>query len=247
MIRLPDFEAYQSDCEAMPKRALRVTLHLLPGSQLAGYDHVFLDNLLAAQVVYVCTGKNYLPNSGTEGYWLPLPLECLWRDGGGYPLWACTPLVPAGQQGEDQFYRHRRRQTGRWTAGKRGRFNITPSDGAFMEMRVPVPTVVADRWEAYCIGNADKIGLLLETVTAVGKERARGFGAVDHWEIESVASFELVHEGQLTRSIPAAMLDEVFIGRPPRDAPTLVSWTPPEWKPELWAQGWPRGTICGMR
>lgn len=241
MIEYPALMPYAERYATLPMEPLAVRLYLKQASQLAGYDPLFLDNLLARCVVDQATGWQGLPPEHDEGYALPVPLQCLWRDARGYPLWAATPFYPAdGAQG-DVHYWHKRRQTGRWTGTRRGVFTISPTKGRWMERRVPAPTVVAAYWTAMCIGNAREIATLLEPLRYVGKHRATGFGAVDHWEIEPIAAFTLVADDRLTRPLPAAAIALI---RPhlPEGAPALVGWTPPQWKPGLWAPGWWAGT-----
>lgn len=238
---LPYVERYAgAHCEP-----LGIRLYLEVGSQLAGYDSLHLDNLLARCVVNEATGWDGLPpENGQEGYLLPVPLARLWTDARGYPLWAATPFAPGpGAEGDVQYW-HKRQQSGRWTRTARGTFSIPPARGRWMERRVPAPTVVAPYWEATCLGNAREIAHLLEQMRYVGKRRAAGLGAVDHWEIAAVEGFSLVHEGRLMRPLPALAVG-LLDGMMPQEAPAPVGWTPPQWMPGLWAPGWWAGTEVG--
>jgi len=222
---------------------LTIRLYLRGGSQLAGYDSLLLDNLLARCVVNEATEWMGLPPIDTaEGYLLPVPLKRLWVDPRGYPLWAATPFEPGPGAEGDTVYRHKRRQTGRFTGTKRGTFNISASTGRWMERRVPIPTTVAPYWEATCIGNACEIGRLLEQLRHVGKSRAAGFGAVDHWEIEP-GEFALVRDCRLMRSLPGLAIG-LLEGRAVEGEAAPVGWTPPQWKPALWLDGWWPGTFA---
>lgn len=241
MIEHPALMPYVERYADLPMAPLAIRLYLQPGSQLAGYDPLFLDNLLARCVVDQATGWRGLPPEHNEGYLLPLPLKRLWCDARGYPLWAATQFAPAdGAEGDVQYW-HKRQQSGRFTGTKRGTFNILSTKGRWMERRVPAPTVVADHWTATCIGNAREIANLLEPLRYVGKHRATGFGAVDHWEIEPIAAFTLIDDGKLTRPLPA-MAIELLSPHMPEGAPAPVGWTPPQWHPPLWAPGWWPGT-----
>jgi hypothetical protein len=237
---------YASDDPAYG-RPLVVTVVLLPGSALLGYDPLNLDNLLARAVVDEALAGRGLPQPppGTT-YRLPVPLRCLWRDEQGLPLWAATPFAPAGAAAHDVLYRHKRWQPAFWTAGTRrdGRFTILPTDGRWMERRVPQPAQVAERFVARAVGDPVEVARLLGRITHVGGRRAAGLGAVARWEVaEDGAPFALVADGgdgpRLTRALPAAAV-RLLEGGLPDGPPALVGWTPPYWR---WkAAGWWPGT-----
>ncbi len=111
-----------------------------------------------------------------------------------------------------------------------------------MERRVPLPVKACDVWQAWCIGVGDEIARLLQPLRHVGKRRSAGFGEVQRWIIESADDFQLVHEGRLMRSMPALALPELLPEYMPAEAPAPVGWTPPQWKPALFAPGWWPGT-----
>jgi hypothetical protein len=241
MIEHPALAPYAERYATLKTEPLVIRLYLEQGSQLAGYDPLCLDNLLARCVVDQALGWERLPDLHDDGYALPVPLECLWRDEHGFPLWTATPFVPAdGAQG-DVAYWHKRQQSGRFTGTKRGTFSILSTKGRWMERRVPLPTVVAEYWSATCVGNAVEIANLLESLRYVGKRRATGFGAVEHWEIAPIEEFTLVRDDKLLRPLPmmAIGLLHPYV---PEGAPAPVGWTPPQWLPALWAPGWWPGT-----
>ena len=241
MIEHPALMPYVERYAQLSMQPLTIRLYLETGSQLAGYDPLHLDNLLARCVVDQAMGWGRLPDQHDDGYMLPVPLECLWRDARGFPLWAATQFMPADGADGDVQYWHKRQQSGRWTGTKHGTLSIRPNKGRWMERRVPVPTVVAEHWTATCIGNAMEIAKLLEPLRYVGKRRGVGFGAVDHWEIEAIDKFSLIGEGKLLHPIPA-MAIELLHPYVPEGAPAPVGWTPPEWLPALWSPGWWAGT-----
>jgi len=236
MIELAAFQPYHERYSALEMQPLTVRLMLKPGARLAGYDLLNLDNLLARCIVNEVTGGRGLEPT-EEPYNLPVPLRCLWRDDRGLPLWATTPLMPRGAEARDMHYWHKRAQTGRFTRVKSGRFVIRSTSGRWMERRVPLPVQIADHWEATCIGNAVEIGRLLDPLMHVGKRRAMGLGEIDHWEIEPAEAFYLVDEDRLTRTFPALAI-ELLEGYMPTEAPSPIGWTPPQWKPSLFAPGW---------
>ncbi len=244
MIDYPALEPYVDLYNGLEGEPLCITLELVPGSRIAGYDPVNLDNLLARAVVDEATGGHGLPAT-PEAYRLPVPLRCLWRSPEGLPLWAATPFFPVGDHVADVAYWHKRAQTGEFTCTKTGRFAIRSTQGRWMERRVPLPTTVCDRWQAWCIGDAGEISRLLTSLTHVGKKRSTGFGEVRRWRIESAPSFDLVRDGQLTRAMPAAALSELLPGYQIPEEPAPVGWTPPQWKPSLFAPGWWPGAMVG--
>ena len=224
----------------MEMHPLHITLYLRHNAQLVSYDALCFDNLLARCALdQALRGGNVAPS--LEPYDLPVPLRCLWRDDRGLPLWASTTLVPVGDFERDVFYQHKRAQTGGFTAARGGAgYGVQTVSGRWMERRAPLPTIVADAYEASCIGNAIEIGRLLEQLSHVGKRRAIGFGEIDHWLIEPLGrEFILVDAGpRLARSLPVAAAELLPPGMRPTEGASPISWTPPQWKPDLWLDGW---------
>lgn len=252
MIEYPALMPYADRYEDIEGEAVRVVLELVPGGRIAGYDPLNLDNLLARAVVEEATAGRGLPNE-PGAYRLPVPLRCLWRSPGGLPLpeglplWAATPFYPVSEGVPDVVYWHKRAQSGQFTGTKSGRFSIRPTQGRWMERRVPLPTVVADVWEAWCIGDAQEIARLLRPIAWVGKKRSIGFGEVRQWRFERGGGFWLVREGRLARSMPALALDALLPGQRFAEEPAPVGWTPPQWKGSLFEAGWWPGTPASVR
>lgn len=221
---------------------LRVTFTLRPGSRLAGYDPLNLDNLLARAVVDEATAGRGLPPV-PEAYRLPVPLVCLWREPEtGLPLWAATPFAPEGLSATDIAYWHKRAQSGRWTGTKTGRYSISSTNGRWMERRVPLPTTVAERWKADAQGDPEEVMRLLGKLSFIGKRRSCGFGEVREWRVEPAESFTLVHDELLTRPLPEGAVGLLGERLLPEGEPAPVGWTPPQWKPSLFRPGWWTGT-----
>ncbi len=245
MITIPELVSYASEFDCAPKEPLRITLFLRWGALLLSYDQLCLDNLLARCALDVATDGARLTDTN-EPYDLPTPLQCLWRNERGLPLWAATPFMPAGQVERDVFYQHKRAQTGGFTAARGGRgYGVQVVSGRWMERRTPLPMVMAERFEATCIGNARLIGRLLDPLTHAGKRRAIGFGEIDHWLIEPLGhAFTLLDDGlRLARAMPAGAIDALFGAEMrPTGEPVPVGWTPPQWKPSLFSLGWMAGT-----
>lgn len=243
MIDYPPLRRYRERYADLAMVPLRVVAELRPGGRIAGFDYPNLDNLLARAVVDEATAGARLPAT-PESYDLPVPLLCLWREPeSGLPLWAATRLAPDGDSVRDVTYWHKRAQRGAWTGTKTGRFSITPTSGRWMARRVPLPTIVCDRWTATAIGNPEEVGRLLSGIAWIGKRRTMGFAEVVQWLVEPLdEGFSLVKDGVLTRSLPAAAREELLATAVPEGEPSLVGWSPPQWKPDLLRPGWTEGT-----
>lgn len=236
MLHLPELDAYEERYGGIETQPLRVTCRLRPGGNTCGYDDPFLDNLLAWAVMREATNGAGLAGS-QQAYALPLPLRCLWRDSEGLPLWAATQLRPQGLAEGDVTFYHKRPPEGRYTKTKSGRFAPTPQEGRWAERRIPTPCMVAQRWEAMCDGNAEEIARLLAGIPFIGKHRGAGHGEVEEWVVEPMDEFRLVEEGRFTRTMPRAAAEALGLPMPMGEA-APVGWTPPQWKPSLFADGW---------
>lgn len=219
---------------------LRITAVLRAGAQIVQYDPIYLDGLLARCAVDRATQGRGVANT-PEPYDIPLPLECLWRDERGLPLWAASVFLPDGTALQDVAYRHKRAITGRYSRGRRGKLTIRSNVGRYMERRVPVPTIQCESLSALCIGDAEEIAHLLSQASFLGKERRVGFGEIAEWRIDETDEANvLVRDGCLAHAIPQGAAG--VAGLIPQGAPVLVGWTPPQWKPPLFSLGWPVGT-----
>lgn len=240
MIAIPELADAGARYANLPVEPLRVTCTLRPGGSVAGFEMPCLDGLLAGALVReVLAGRDL--DDARDGYDIPLPLRCLWRDTRGLPLWAATPLRPVGLTAEDTVYCHKRQQPGTSTAHPKGRFVITPSMARYTERRIPVPTTVCAALEATCIGHAPEVARLLGHIASLGKRRNIGFNEVERWTIAPAEGWGWIDEdGRLARSLPAAA--GVPLGVRGAGDVIPIGWTPPPWKPSLLLVGWPAGT-----
>lgn len=239
MILVPELRDHGACYATISMEPLRVVCHLRPGGAVAGFELPTIDGLLAGAVVREALAGRDLADT-EDGYDIPLPIRCLWRDARGLPLWAATPLRPVGLAAEDVVYCHKRQQPGTVTAHPRGRFVITPTMARYTERRVPVPTTVCETLEATCIGNADEVAQLLERISSLGKRRNIGFNEVEGWSIQRLEDWSLVVDGRLSRSLPASAAK--VLDTQGATACIPIGWTPPAWKPSLLLSGWPAGT-----
>ena len=243
IIRYPALEPYVERYAKMAMEPLEIEVEL--HNALGGYDPLFLDGLLSYCVVADATDGRGVPST-QDAYVLPVPLQALWHDARGLPLWAASQFWPNGVCYDQVAFWHKRAQSGVWTGTKRGSFIVVSTKGRHMERRVPMPTRLATHWRAWCIGNAEEIGRLLKPLTHIGKKRSIGYGEIRHWMIRPAPAFSLIRDDCLTRSAPAMAINwEAHYwpsGQMPEGTPASIGWTPPLWHSGLFVPGWWAGT-----
>lgn len=234
------FTDYHDRYRDLPMQGMRVTCEL-QNNRVAGFEPGYLDNILAAAVVRE-TGVRLETNNGL--YDIPIPLRVAYESPDGRKLFASSCLVPPAESFEDRTYLHRRRQTGRYTAVKTGRFNIDPQRGRWMERRYVVKSTVSDSLVAYAIGDPKEVARLLQHIGYIGKYRSVGYGHVRKWTIEPMTltiQDVFLRDGKLSRNIPFDACES--IGITPPEIPThLCPWTPPYWHGASMSPGWRVGT-----
>lgn len=248
-IQLPEFEPYRRQYAGLPMEGLTITAVLSPGDGVMQYNPIYLDGLLASAVARLATFGRGLPDT-PRAYDIPLPLQCAWRSPEGLPLWAASCLYPTAEWEQDIYWLHKRAPSGRWSRaarGKKGPLRLVTNMGRDMERRVPMPVVTTWEMQARAIGNADAVGWLLEQIIYLGKRRNLGTARVRHWRVQrrlwEPNDVFLMEDGRLSRAIPTAAVD--LLPAPPTEPPQRVGWTPPQWKPSLFADGWRAGTEVG--
>lgn len=164
--------------EAMPKRLLRVTAHLISPVVLGNDGVIHLDALIGTAIAAAHPCYLHFDNDSV----FPMPLEILWLDGNGYPLWAATDLRVVGDRAEGREYWHKRYPVDK--AQFSAKMNANTTAGRNREYRVPMQTIACERMEAACIGNQEELERLLPYITHVGKKGAQGFGRVAKWTVE---------------------------------------------------------------
>lgn len=246
MITLPEFDYFRRQYTILPLAGLKITAVYKSGASRQNYDPGILDNLLGSQVVRRAMNGEDLPTV-SDAYDIPLPLQCLWRNELGWPLWAASYFWPESETLDWSMVVHKRAITGHWSAGTgpQHRLSINKAAGRHKEKRIPVPTQtsVTGRHVAWCIGNAGAIEELLGEVTMFSGRRGIGLGAIDHFEIEPAEIDPvdcLTQNGRLLRAIPSGAAH--LLPAMPTEYPYTVGWTPPQWKPTLFGDGWRAGT-----
>ena len=208
--------------------------------RVSGFDPVNLDNVIAAAVV---NEEGVSMDSNSDLYDIPLPLTTVYTDSNKRETFACSVLAPEGAFVLDRDYLHKRRQTGRYTKTKRGRFSIDPARGRFMERRYLARSVVADELVAYAHGNREEVARLLTRISHVGKYRGTGQGHVKKWVIEphQVEPLDtLVRAERLTRNISQEACEA--LGCNPEGEPVRVPVSIPYWHPASVGLGYRVGT-----
>jgi len=234
MIRLPELDAFTAKYAQCDYEPLRVTIKLQPNSRVVNYDPIHFDGLLARAVVTHATKGRLLADS-EDGYWIPLPLKMLWKNDDSFPLWAASVLYPITQNVDDITVRHKRNSDGHLHNKKK----LVTRAGPWMERRIPTPVQVCDVYEAVCIGNRVLVQELLEMFTHIGKLRQ---ARVDSVTIEPVESVNVLwRDDKLIKPVPAQADLIQWL-----ENPSLIGWTPPFWKPSLFAMGWRVGMSTPM-
>lgn len=211
---------------ALPKQPLIITAELVTPIIHAERDATHLDSVLsfAALTDHPCESLH-----GPGGVSVvPLPLDLAWISPQGLPLWACTPLMPAGETHATREYWHKRYPAHRAEFGDR--LNAVTSAGRWKEYRTPVQAQQVHRLHALAIGHGAEIERLLAIVTHIGKKGSMGYGRVARWTV-TPSEHDLsavLHR----RAVPVAY----YAGQ---QAPGSISphraWTTPYWYSPWWA------------
>lgn len=231
---LPPLTTYGQRIEGLPYQALRVSIET--DFPVYHTEPLTLDGLLAWAVVWD-TYQGQIPSYGPDPWQIPLPLQAHTVHN-GWPLWTSTDFVAINPH---ESYTHYHKRTGDNPYAlaamtptldqKKVRRQPSSVCGQYMDYRIPERLVVAERWEADCVGNRDEIARLLKLVQHIGKGSARGRGRVRKIEIREIERFSFLDEaGQPRRPIPAAVPLEGL-------SPTsfkVCGWTPAYWQAKLW-------------
>lgn len=167
-----------------PTSPLKITAHLQDGRLNSADGVIMLDSILyhawfCKHCPEVLEGLGSAEYNGYTG----LPLRQLPGN-----RWAASKGVYE-ETGRTVEYLNKRPNF--FNADKIGRLDmekgiISDSVGAYRAYRMPnvIRTVKGGIITFYAVGHADKIRELLETMSAVGKKAAAGYGIVDRWTVE---------------------------------------------------------------
>lgn len=189
---------------------------------VAGAMLPHLDGVLASavcqslQVGWVQTGHD-------EVLFLPVPLAVhLWID--NLPMWATNSFSSkysevrrtryCQKSGDNPLTLPAQINT---LSHKKPERQPSKIEGQYQHCLIPMKTEMADYWRATCLGNYDEVMQLLSAVTAFGRKRKVGWGAIAKWEVTPIQEFKV------TRPAPSNSGEGVF-----------GSWTNPHWDDRLW-------------
>lgn len=222
--RSRNWESRRDDYAALPKAPLIITAELVTPVLHAERERTHLDSILAFAAL-----TNHPVASDYDGAAVvPLPLDLAWVSPEGRPLWACAPLMPAGDGMATREYWHKRYPSHRADFGDK--LNAVTTAGRWKEYRVPVHAQSIDRLHALAIGNAAEIETLLALVTHIGKKGSMGYGRVARWSVTPAA--HSMDDVLALRPVPVAY----YQGRQPVGVLALNrGWTAPYWYSPWWA------------
>ncbi len=194
---------------------LKVTFHLRTPVAL-GFPWIFFDSLLAHVALREELGERYysLPTKTPIDRIPELPLK-RWRD---VYVASVSIFEPETELAVYQFY-------------KRGDFpfprgKIRRGSGFFKDFIIRATYVPAHRAVFYATGELEEVKRLVAKISALGKERNVGFGAVRRVEVKEVEEeWGLVRGGLAMRPIPVRLL------RRYEDA-AYLAYKPPYWAKE---------------
>jgi len=181
-----------------------------------GFPWIFFDSLLAHVALREELGERYysLPTKIPVDRIPDLPLK-RWR---GVYVASVSVFEPETELAVYQFY-------------KRGDFpfprgKIRRGSGFFKDFIVRAAYVPAHRVVFYATGELEEVGRLVKKVSALGKERNVGFGAVKEVRVEETeGEWGLARDGLAMRPIPVKLL------RRYEDA-AYLAYKPPYWAKE---------------
>lgn len=218
------WEQRRDDYAALTKTSIIITAELVTPILHAERERTHLDGILsAAALTNHPQASNY-----DQAAVIPLPLELAWVSAQGLPLWACTPLMPAGEGLATREYWHKRYPSHRADFGDK--LNAVTSAGRWKEYRVPVHAQKIDRLHALAIGNADAVEALLSVVTHIGKKGSMGYGRVARWRVTHGA--HTLGDALALRPVPTAYYDGL---EPVGELALNRGWTAPYWYSPWWA------------
>lgn len=225
---LPEFYEYEQRARKLTVEPLLVTVCTLKSVSIR--DPLALDSIIGKAVYYECMKGEPLPTLKTP-YWIPLPLE-VDRYFDHLPLWRATDFFPINAAA---FNVNTHRRTGdnpysipamMPTIGqKKVRRQPSSVAGQYIDFRVPETRIVADRWQAACMGNKEEIDRLLNTyIHNLGGKSSRGAGRTLDWHVESLdREFSFTDDqGRYLRPVPT------------EEGGTFQAFTLPYWRRDLW-------------
>lgn len=174
---------------------------------------------------------------------IPIPVRLLWVLPDGWPLWACTRLMPVAPHAQAARYWHGRWPAESWRALRPSRAGapgkIDQKAGRWKDYRVPLAAMACETWEALAVAPADALRDLLNQVLWLGKKNSQGLGRVAAWGVQprpDLTPDQALPRILANRPVPVAALAD--LGQPPPRGATAahMGWTPPYWDSDRWAE-----------
>src|SRR5215469_510020 len=215
-------------------QSLKITAYLAGSIALARPEDISLDGILATQVLCRHYGEEFyfLPDPKEHLEFARLPLEMRGKpspdiEGAdtGFALWDSA----SRKRDESLWYwacsSAQIEVKGRYTQHWNKRFDsqaalsdhidfgdrvekILIEQGQYKAYHMPLPTLVCDKAVWYVCGEMEAIARLLLPVSAIGKKRVQGNGAVLRWEVEPITEDRSEWlNGELLRPIPGPLVD----------------------------------------
>jgi hypothetical protein len=178
--------------------ALRVVASV-PGPISLPFGGVAFDALLAAQIAR----EQGLPPCVTLADWQPIEIPIALSECGRFHL--CSVAHPEVAEREVRHINKRApiEEYGRF--GVRGTINITAGQDKAYRLPLEVVHLRDGQLEWWCLGDEQEIRRLCNGITALGRKRSNGFGAVEEWSVEPCGAwpgFPVLRDGSALRPLP---------------------------------------------
>ena len=215
---------------SLPYTSCGVTFELQ--SPVVFTDFLYGDGILSYAVVLEALGDDIhnLPDIRNKLFDIPLPLEMR-----GKKLKYPAMSVGFLGSGVDGITRWRKKwdevDDDRADFGTKKQ-QVIKGGGAYKMYDMPVRYVSVKSVKFHCCGNIDIISTLMKKITAIGKKRSQGYGAVRKVVVKAEAKdFSCVKDGFVTRPIPITESKPKWKGEK-----RFCAYKPPYWLPDNMAE-----------
>jgi CRISPR type IV-associated protein Csf3 len=155
-------------------KPLQITANM--NSPVAYVDIIMFDSLLAASVAIERNMGQLTNEEDIQEF--ELPLEKSEPEG----VWLASAGFMAGIPGKAIYHKKWDEENDEIVAT--GKSKIVVTNGVYKSYSMPIRYIDTNRIYFWAIGEKDEIQQKLAKITAIGKKRSQGYGAVDNWEIE---------------------------------------------------------------
>jgi CRISPR type IV-associated protein Csf3 len=144
------------------------------GSQVAYVDIIMFDSLLAAAAAMEQSLEQLTNEEDIQDFDLPLG-----RDESG--VWLASAGFMSGIPGKAIYHKKWDEQNDDIVVT--GKSKIVVTNGVYKSYSMPLRYIDTNRIYFWAIGDKDEICQKLAKITAIGKKRAQGYGAVEKWAV----------------------------------------------------------------